>query len=482
VIQFCRFTCHNHALADPTCPYNREFNKYIQGWRRIAENVSLYEYYYKCSWLELPWPIVHTLRADIPYFQKLGLFGVATQYGSNLGSNGLDYYVAAKLMWDPSLDVDTLVSDFCTRLYAGASAPMLEYYRTLEDAAVASGVHIARQRSYAEVVALFTPELLAKLDACLTRAESAVGGAGSSVDDTTLRARLELVRTSIEYTQACAEYLRVLAALRKDADTPWISAALTARAAEVGAPHVERIRTILNRGKALGATGGPDGSYMTMLLTPGGVLRNWDTPEIGFGEEGKSRQKKDWLAETGREPMARPRPATFAVWLFGNDFDSDDVQSEHDVWLINTAGERVKIGVLAPVGDAGDKADKCYVIGGLSAAEYPGDKVALLVTDAGGSWVGSTVFGVYVMPDEPGLTSAVATERLTRDLKSIRTASLGFIESTDRGMGCGDTKELRLEVDLGSALEPGGPAPRGAGFGRILSRISALFRRSPGKR
>jgi len=453
VIQFCRFICHNHALTDPGCPYNREYNKYIQGWRQIAGNVAIYEYYYKCSWLELPWPIVHTLRTDIPYFQKLGMFGVATQYGANLGSNGLDYYVAAKLTWDPSLDVDALVADFCTRFYAGASAPMLEYYRTLEDAAVASGVHIARQRSYAEVVALFTLELLAKLDACLTRAESAAGGAASPADSATLRARLELVRTSLEYTEACAEYLRVLAALRKDEDAPWISAALAAQAAEVGAPHVERIRTILNRGKALGATGGPETSYMTRLLDPAGVLRNWDIPEIGFGEKGKSRQKKDWLAESGREPMAPPRPATFAVWLFGNDFDSDDVQSEHDVWLINTAGEKVKIGVLAPVGDAGDKADKCYVITHRSAAEYPRDKLALVVTDAGGSWTVSTVFGVYVMPDEPGLTSVAATERLTRDLNSVRIASLGFIESADRGMDCGDAKELRLEIEL--AARPG---------------------------
>lgn len=36
-----------------------------------------------------------TIRQDIPYFKKLGLFGLATQYAENFGSNGLVYYVAA---------------------------------------------------------------------------------------------------------------------------------------------------------------------------------------------------------------------------------------------------------------------------------------------------------------------------------------------------------------------------------------------------
>jgi len=144
VIQMCRFMCHNHALSNPDCPYNRAYHEYLTGWRQIAAHVALYEYYYKVSWLELPWPIVHTLRKDIPHFHELGLFGAATQYAENFGSNGLVYYVAARLLWDPALDVDALLEDFYAKFYAEAAGPMKEYYEALEAAAVASGVHLAR--------------------------------------------------------------------------------------------------------------------------------------------------------------------------------------------------------------------------------------------------------------------------------------------------------------------------------------------------
>ena len=157
VIQICRFMCHNHALSDPDCPYNRAYDRYLTGWREISAHVALYEYYYKVSWLELPWPIVHTLRKDIPYFHKLGLFGLASQYAENFGSNGLVYYLAAKLLWDPGLDVGGLLEDFYNKFYAEAAGPMRDYYETLEAAAVASDIHLARQNPYSGVTLLFTP-------------------------------------------------------------------------------------------------------------------------------------------------------------------------------------------------------------------------------------------------------------------------------------------------------------------------------------
>ncbi|NOZ22806.1 MAG: DUF4838 domain-containing protein [Planctomycetes bacterium] len=441
VIQFCRFTCHNHALDDPTCPYNSKFNEYIKGWCRIAKNVCLYEYYYKASWVHLPWPIVHMLRKDIPYFHRMKLFGLSTQYKYNFGSNGLGYYVAAKLTWDPTLDVDALLDDFYTRFYHDAAGPMRQYHETLEQAAIDSGVHIARQRPYAEIAKLFTPELLAKLDGFVSQAEKAAA-------DEKGKARIGMVRIALDYAKLCSEYTRALDRVRHEKETPWLTAETQNKAEAIGAPYIERLRAILTQGRKTGATGGPNGNYVKLFLSPMNVVRNWDRPDIGFGEPNKMLQKKDWLAKEGRKVEPKPMPEKFAVWFYGYDFDSDTEKSEHGVWMVKRSGERVKIGALAPVGDPGNVINKAYAIRGLSAADFLGDKATVILTNPTGEWTASTVYAVYIMPDEPGLSSADATKRVEVSLNDIRSSAMGFAEYTNNGLTNRDGEEATIEIDL----------------------------------
>jgi hypothetical protein len=132
--------CHNHALLDPGCPYNRAYNQYPAGWRQVSSKVAMYEYFNKVSWLELPWPVIHTIRQDIPHFKKLGLFGLATQYRENFGSNGLVYYVAAKLLWDPGLDA-VFVTNPAGRW---ADASLYAVYGMLGDEVVSSAEAMRR--------------------------------------------------------------------------------------------------------------------------------------------------------------------------------------------------------------------------------------------------------------------------------------------------------------------------------------------------
>ena len=444
VIQVCRFMCHNHALSDPDCPYNRAYHEYLMGWREIAAHVALYEYYYKVSWLELPWPIVHTLRKDIPDFHKLGLFGLATQYGENFGSNGLVYYVAARLLWEPGLDVDALVEDFYTKFYAEAAGPMRQYYEALEEAAVASGVHLARQSSYEEVVRLFTPDLLARLDGFVACAEKAAR-------DDRVKARIELARTSLEYAKICAEYLRALQKVRHEGDLPWAVGTVAQKAQAVGAPYVGKIKAALEKGRKIRATKGAEGGYIERLLDPAQVVRSWDRPDLGFGEMSKSTQKRAWLsAASGRKAVRAPLPARVSVWVVGYDFDSDGKESECQVWTVSPAGRRVDIGGLAPAGDSGNRADRCYVFHGLAGSEVIGDRAraALIISNPAGHWTDATLFAAYVLPDEPGLASREAMRRTVEDLDGVRSRALGFVEFDRGGLFIPDGADVGLEIDL----------------------------------
>ena len=299
VIQMCRFMCHNHTVSDPDCPYNRAYDQYLTGWREISPHVALYEYYYKVSWLELPWPIVHTLRKDIPYFHKLGLFGLATQYAENFGSNGLAYYLAAKLLWDPRLDVDALLEDFYTKFYDEVAEPMRDYYETLERTAIASDVHLARQRAYGEVVRFFSADLLAKLDRSVSRAEK-------EAKDEEVRQRVALVRASLDYAKVCAEYLRALDRVKKEGDLPWVGGPIVDKAREVGGPYLEEIREALERGRKIKATGRQDNPYVKRRFRPGACFalleqagERFSGARKGDAEEGLARRQGSPRRERG---------------------------------------------------------------------------------------------------------------------------------------------------------------------------------------
>ena len=52
-------------------------------------------------------------------------------------TQGLNFYVGAKLAWDASLDVDALLAEYYRRFYGRAEAPMRRYWECWEDAMIA---------------------------------------------------------------------------------------------------------------------------------------------------------------------------------------------------------------------------------------------------------------------------------------------------------------------------------------------------------
>ncbi len=464
VIQLCRFMCHNHALTDPACPYNMAYNQYLKGWQRICPNVAMYEYFSKVSWLELPWPVIHTIRQDIPYLKKLGVFGLATQYRENFGSNGLVYYIAAKLLWDPNADVDTLLEDFYTKFYAEAAGPMQKYYETLEEAAVASGVHLARQRPYREVVQLFTPGLLKDLDRCVSAAEGKAG-------DERVRKRVALVRASLDYAKVCSDYLREMDRVRRSGPYPWVDHAAEARAREAGQPHLQKIRDALESGKKIRATGGPDNPYIQRLLDPARVVREWEKADYGFPEEVRTTQKRDWLRERGLADGKAALPGKISIWIVGYDFDASRSESECTVWTVGKDGRKVVIGGLARQGDSGDKRVSCYASDPVATEVVlpPGrKKAALFVTNPAGRWTDADLYAVYLMPGDDdggwdwvpasaGMTMGQARNdgdeeamrRIEKEIDAVRDRALGFVEFLGSGVSVPDGSTVAVEIGVG---------------------------------
>ena len=217
--QLCHlYFCHNHSLAGEGCragvtydatkprfQSNQEFRKILKQWKRLSPHLFVYEYYTIGGMARagLPWPLVHTICRDIPWYRDQGIEGFYTQLGDELWYRlGLNYYLAAKLCWNPDLDPEALLDDTFTRFYGPAAAPMHAFFRKMEDAmqtwdgCVSYGLMGESGESFgAFMTDVLTPPVLARMEEHLSHAERLTAG------NERLAPRVALARRMLDETQ-----------------------------------------------------------------------------------------------------------------------------------------------------------------------------------------------------------------------------------------------------------------------------------------
>lgn len=81
----------------------------------------------------MPAVFVKGLSEDLKHCYETGMIGA--DYDSivhHWATQGLNYYVLAKLLWDPSLDPEAVVQDYCAKGFGPAAPVIREYFSALE--------------------------------------------------------------------------------------------------------------------------------------------------------------------------------------------------------------------------------------------------------------------------------------------------------------------------------------------------------------
>lgn len=200
--------CLAHAVNDPACPKNQRYLELIRAWQEQTPRIYFYEYYDKANWIDLPWPIVHTVARDIPFFQSIGVKGLYTQWSEpGIWSTFLGHYVAARLLWNSTADVGALLDEFYEKFYGEAAMPMRRWHEALEKQAPDCGEHFpGNAPRYAHCV--FTEPVVEQLQACVKEAQ------GLAKSDLVKR-RVDKMAALTEYTARMARYFQ----LRQQAET-----------------------------------------------------------------------------------------------------------------------------------------------------------------------------------------------------------------------------------------------------------------------
>lgn len=165
-------SCTFHSIGDPECWQRQTYQTVLDRWMRDLRCVFIYDYDPGKGLDGMPFPMLHNLERDIPYFKARGAWGFWTEGQNCWMVTHLNYYVRAKLMWNAQADVRALVHDYTRRFYGTAGKAIEDYIWTMEKAVDRAPVHETFGRITPWRV-IYTPQVMRKLDRLVARAWSA---------------------------------------------------------------------------------------------------------------------------------------------------------------------------------------------------------------------------------------------------------------------------------------------------------------------
>jgi hypothetical protein len=171
--------------------YRQESLREWAGWSRAAKRI-----YFRPNLMllgrrdGLPLLYAHKFGEDFPYLASHGMMG--TDFDScchNWATQGLNYYVVARLHWNPEQDVGAIVDDYCQAGFGSAARSVRRYFAGLE----ALTDEIAAKK--AKPATVFHPEALDKLRKELAQARRDAGS------DPVIAQRLAFLELGLRWTQ-----------------------------------------------------------------------------------------------------------------------------------------------------------------------------------------------------------------------------------------------------------------------------------------
>jgi hypothetical protein len=123
-----------HGFSNPAAPEKSYARWLYQEWGKIMPELYDRGYWSNLACPGFPLINIDRLRDEIPACRELGVKGWRVETFPNYASMLPANYVAARLMWDHTTDVDALLDDFAQTFFGPAQKPMLGYVKLMDAA------------------------------------------------------------------------------------------------------------------------------------------------------------------------------------------------------------------------------------------------------------------------------------------------------------------------------------------------------------
>jgi hypothetical protein len=113
------------------------FDRLLELWPTKCKTFGLYDYWAVYDWIHDALPSGRTgnlryVEKELPRYMKSGIVCLNAESGNSWGSQGLGYYLASRVLWNSSANVDALKADFYDKAFGPAAAAMKTYYERID--------------------------------------------------------------------------------------------------------------------------------------------------------------------------------------------------------------------------------------------------------------------------------------------------------------------------------------------------------------
>ncbi|MEO8569520.1 MAG: DUF4838 domain-containing protein [Ginsengibacter sp.] len=176
------------------------FVKDVQDWGKIAKDIIVWDYVIQFNHLVSPFPNLQVLQPNIQFFAENGVNAMFEQGNREVGGEfaALRSYLISKLLWDPYLNVDSVMNDFLFGYYGAAGKPVREYINLMREQLLKGGKPLRIFGSPNEAADTYlSPELITKYNLLFDKAEKLVADSSEILERVRI-ARLPLMYAKME--------------------------------------------------------------------------------------------------------------------------------------------------------------------------------------------------------------------------------------------------------------------------------------------
>jgi len=196
-IDVCRF----HAIDNPLCWERQYIRQIVDGWKALGVKMMYRGYLFNLADQGLPFSMIRQIAAEYPYYHDAGMIACRVETKPAWGYHGPSLYLAAKIMWNPHLDVEELLEDYFTKFYGPAAEPMRAHFEILEDAYESSDYHTG---NVFDIPKILTPAVMGRMGDTLRQAEQ-LAPAGSVYAD-----RVKMMRMAYDFGRATLDMMQAV--------------------------------------------------------------------------------------------------------------------------------------------------------------------------------------------------------------------------------------------------------------------------------
>lgn len=131
LITLCSIECDRSAPIEENCT---DFAEDLRGWKELTENIRIWDYTTQFTNFLAPFPNIRTLQPNIRFFRDNNATWIFEQHSNHPSELfELRSYLTAKLLWNPDLDTDEIITEFTNGYYEEAGEYVKKYIDLVHD-------------------------------------------------------------------------------------------------------------------------------------------------------------------------------------------------------------------------------------------------------------------------------------------------------------------------------------------------------------